>query len=596
MWKSDAMEDKRGVKSPVCQLEMNAITEETLGPVEIGETRKRKTTVQYSPEKRKTKVGKSDGGNESPSVLCIVDSSDEEDFVNEKYVYCIHSSTHLINPLYRRPVTISERNLHAQIECAVLRTKLESRDEIITLKLQLEQLQQKYDRIASKFKERGPIIEPVTVAVNNTLNERNVRHLFRHIKGNTMDTRIASLVYWNEHGQLVVPIRGHYRLGDLIHLFSDLATNDYEPGLLDATLFLEGNCTIFSPYSFEYLCQLGHAHLFNATQAECFTHDPESYANLFNQRNILQNLVVLDILNYCFAQTHKRLYAPELLSHTTLMNLVSSIADIELLPLQPCLLTIAFSIPIRPKSLSVPGDKKSCTYCGSSAFIEHPKRCELPGKQLRNHISKTCPLVLLGKNTVPEKYSLDANTLADEVINQLNEIDAVYLRCHIQTELTRRYYKFFGHNTTLPVPEKFSTCLIDGEGNPYPIARIRSALDTIHQARHTHVDFTTSITQYSEWHHQDVTRLTNMMRGTLASVDVLRLRVYGQPNMFTGFHAYTQSVAFMMASLNPSPQPIVHFGPPMDCSTTSTTPTSLPMMGLPEVTEDPCHLFMGDLY
>ena len=410
-----------------------------------------------------------------------------------------------------------------------------------------------------------------------------------------MDARIASLVYWNERSQLVVPIRGQYRLGDILHLFSDLTVNDYEPGLLDATLFLEGNCSIFSPYSFEYLYQLGYAQLFNAAQSECFTHDPESRANLFNQRNIQQNLIILDVLNYCFAQTYKRLYAPELLTHTTLMNLVSSIADIELLPLQPCHLTLAFSIPLRPKSLSKPGDKKTCTYCGSSAFIEHAKKHELPGKQLRNHISKTCPLVLLGRNTVPEKYSLDANTLADEVINQLNEIDAVYLRCQIRTELTRRYYKFFGHNAALTVPEKFSACLIDGEGNPYPIARIRNALETIHkQARHTHVDFTASITQYSECHQIDTTRLSNMMRGTLASVDMLRQRVYGEPNMFTGFHTYTQSVAFMMASANPvSPQAIIQFGPPMDCSS-STTTTSLAMMQ-PE-SDDPCHLFMGDIY
>lgn len=68
---------------------MNTITE-TLNSVEVGDTRKRKTTIQYSPEKRKidhhrrTKKGRS-SDSESPPVLCIVDSSDEEASIDERY-------------------------------------------------------------------------------------------------------------------------------------------------------------------------------------------------------------------------------------------------------------------------------------------------------------------------------------------------------------------------------------------------------------------------------------------------------------------------------------------------------------------------------
>lgn len=89
------MEDRSVINSnrrPVCKSEMKDITE-TIDSNDIGDTRKRKPVVQYIPEKRKidghrkTKKNRS-SGTESPSILCIIDSSDEEDVsVEDGYDY-----------------------------------------------------------------------------------------------------------------------------------------------------------------------------------------------------------------------------------------------------------------------------------------------------------------------------------------------------------------------------------------------------------------------------------------------------------------------------------------------------------------------------
>lgn len=568
----------------------------TLDTMDISDTRKRKPTAQYSPEKRKIDaIRRSNKNNNNKVAIQIIDSSqeDETDESNET----------------PRLMTPSEEALDSQINCAVLAAKLEARDEIVTLRMQLTQMKEKYDRIARKLNEAKAEIQELRqtstvskVKSMNTVNEKNIRHLYRHIDGDALDARIASLVYWNERGQLVVPIRGYYRLGDLIHLFTDQSSDSYEPGLLDAMLFLEGNCNLFVPFTYEYLTQLGHSHLFNATQAQCLVFEPESYANLFNQRNILQNLIMLDILQYCFTHSRKRLYAPELLSQPKLTNMIAAIAELELLPLQPCHLTMAFLIPLKPVSPNLPGDKKSCTYCGSSASIEHHKKGELPGKRLRNHTKKCALQLLVARDTTLPP--IERSVIIDEMIDQLNEFDAIYVRCHIKSELTRRYYKFFGHSAAVSVPEKFTSALIDSEGHPYQMTRLRNAIERISQSI-VPVDYSTNLNHYKECQRGDIACLSYMMGGSLFTADLLRQRVYGSPNDLTGVRTYTQSVAYMMStSPQPaySPQPMIQFEPivpQMEIESHSHSNNSVITLSNDTETEvsnfDPCVIYMNSL-
>ncbi len=471
--------------------------------------------------------------------------------------------------------SLTEQNVIRRIDCAILATRLETNEEITTLKLQLEQMREHNAIQATKIEKmkqekkrlqqsnamsldkpliaQPPVITP-TIPNIGLLTERNIRPLYRGIEDKSVDPRIASLVYWNANGQLVVPISGQYRTSDLIHLFSDLGVADYLPGLLDAPILLEGNCNIFVPYSADHLAQLGLASIFDATRTECFSNDPDSFANLFNQRNILQCLVALDLLQYSFSHSKKRSYAPYLLNQQTTTNIIAQIANIELLPFQPCQMTLFFSIPVKQKVANISGDKKSCPLCSSSAVLEHPKKGELPGKQLRTHIHKTCPLVLLAQqHTSVDKYSLEPETLIKDMLSQLNELDAVYTKGEINLSLVTRYYKFFGH-TMLPVPDKFTSCLIDSTGAPYPLANIQHAVDEIIHGRV--MDLSLSIAAYKEQHNADLTRLSLLMGSPLAfaTAETLRQRVYGshylspvEPRGLAGALLYTQGVSYMVS-------------------------------------------------
>ena len=488
----------------------------TLGSLDITDSRKRKTTIHFSPANNTEKKSMNElvHGNINRTFYHIIDSDDDgedgggpqkEMSIITMYLFLvisllfIHYSSHTVESNNNRMVTLLEENIVNRINCVVLSTRLETNEEITTLKLQLDQWKDLYNRQTTKLENAMKEIQalksehhnrsvPVGLSPrpipihqqffnNSVLNDANLRPLYRCVDVKPVDARIASLVYWNEKGHLVVPIRGHYLLSDLIHLFTDMRATDYEPGLLDAMIYLEGNCNIFVPYTLDQLNAMEMGFLYDATRSECFTHEPESPANLFNMRNILQNLVSLDLLQYTFNHSRKCAYSPSSLNQTTSINLTARIANPELLPFQPCHMTIAFSIPIKQKTANIHGDKKSCTLCGlggSSAVIEHPKRNEAPGKKLRTHIFKTCPLVLLTQqhHTTTEKYSLDANSLANEIISHLNELDAIYEKCNVRLSLATRYYKFFGH-TLLAVPDKFTSTLIDSQGAPYQTSRIK---------------------------------------------------------------------------------------------------------------------------
>ena len=126
------------------------------------------------------------------------------------------------NNITTKLVTMTEQNTNARINCAVLEARLESKEEIVTLRLQLERMNEKYDKQVIKIeslrrenellKNKSSIHTTNTATIpvplvadnnSNNLNAKNIRPLYRNIDAKPLGVRFANLVYWNENGQLV---------------------------------------------------------------------------------------------------------------------------------------------------------------------------------------------------------------------------------------------------------------------------------------------------------------------------------------------------------------------------------------------------------